>query len=267
MAPKIPITVFLMTLFLFVTNGPLSAQDSEESGFNLSFAAKYLNRFTAYGIDMAGESAAWRASATLSHQSGFYIDGYYTVPTSNLIEDGNQGTFDVGYEAEISDIFSVYAEYAQYFYSSDTVNIFSQYNNSISLNAAIDLEILELGFSYDRFLGNDGASYFSLDISSFQEAGPFYLMPMLQMVFMSQTIEERYLDKGKGKKGSGEEIVTSTTLTGLSNSSLTLVLVYPAAKGLTLSLVPSLIFYHQNELSVESTRFLWNAGLRYSFDL
>ena len=267
MTSKTTLPVLLLSTFILVLSATLAAQDSEEADFNLSIAAKYLNRFTSYGIDMAGESPAIRTSATLSHQSGLYTDVYYTMPTSSSIEKGEQGTIDIGYETEFSETFSFYAEFAHYYYNNDTINVFSQYSNSLSLNASIDLEFMELGFSYDRFLGSNGASYFSFDISTFQEIGPVYLMPMLQMVFMSQTVEDRYLDKGKGNKGTGSEVIATTTLTGLSSTSLTLVVAYPVFSGLTISIVPSLIFYHQNELSVDSSRFLWNAGLRYSFDL
>lgn len=260
---------FLLVIIAFLTPVSGIAQTDKEPSLNLSLAGSYLSRFVAYGLDMAGESAALRGAATISHSSGIYADVYYTAPTDNAIENAQQGLFDVGYETEFGDIFSFYAEYARYFYNSDSINILSQYSGSISLNAGVDLSVLELGLSYDRFLGDNGATYFSIDLSSFFEAGPVYIMPMLQMVFMSQTIEDKYLGGGKGKKGKDDPAIPgiSTTVTGLSTSSLTGVVVYPVATGLSLSFVPSLIFYHKEELSVESTLFIWNAGLRYSFDL
>ena len=259
-------SVFVVLTLISFYPAQLAAQGTENSELRLSFAGTYLSRFVAYGLDLAGESPALRGSATISHGSGFYADAYYTFPTDNTVENAQQAMFDVGYEAEFGEIFSFYAEYASYIYSSDTVNVLAQYSGSISLNAGIDLSVVDLGFSYDRFLGDNAASYFSLDVSAFYETGPVYIMPMAQLVFMSQTIEDRYLGSGKGKKDKNEPQVT-TTVTGLSTSSLTAVVVYPAAPGLTISFVPSLIFYHKSELSVESSRFLWNAGLRYSFDL
>ena len=257
------VIILILILSFYTAAG---AQDDIRPSFGMSVGVKYLSRFVAYGIDLAGDSPAWGASMSIGHRSGLYADAYYTRPTSS-VEDAQQVALDIGYETEIIPRLDFYAELGHYIYSSDTVNIFSQYSNSLSANLSIDLEIFELGLSYDRFLGNNGASYFSVDLSAFQETGPFYLLPMVQFVFMSQTVDERFLHKGKGKKSSGTEVITSETVTGLANTMLTAVVVYPALEQLTLSIIPSLIFYHKSELSVESSRFIWSASLRYSFDL
>ena len=254
-----PFLILIVTLL-----GRVEAQSSDENDFSLSIGTKYMSRFVAYGIDLADESPAWGFNMSLAHTSGFYLDGYYTDPTSASL-DARQITFDLGYEHEFSDIFSIYAEFSRYFYSSDTVNVFAQFSNSISLNANVDLSVVDIGLSYDRFLSSEGASYFSFDISSFQEAGPLYLLPLIQVVFMSHTVDERYLNKGKPKKKpNGGSTVVTTTVTGLANTTLSLVAIYPVINHLYLTIVPSFIFYHQDALSIESTRFIWNAGLRYS---
>ena len=87
---------------------------------------------------------------------------------------------------------------------------------------------------------------------------------MIQVVFMSHTVDERYLDKGKSKKPNGGSSVITTTVTGLANTTLSLVTIYPIINHLYLTIVPSFIFYHQDDIAIESTRFIWNAGLRYS---
>jgi hypothetical protein len=248
---------------MVILSGRLVAQSSDENDFSLSIGTKYMSRFVAYGIDLADESPAWGLNMSLAHTSGFYIDGYYTNPTNTSL-DARQMTLDLGYEYEFSDVFTFYAEYSRYFYSSDTVNVFAQFSNSISFNADFDLSVVDIGLSYDRFLSSEGASYFSFDISSFQEAGPLYLLPMIQIVFMSHTVDERYLDKGKSKKPNGGGAVITTTVTGLANTTLSLVAVYPVINHLYLTIVPSFIFYHQDDISIESTRFIWNAGLRYT---
>jgi len=255
--------VWLLFLALLTTPWNLiSAQENPESAYKLSLGSKYYSRFIAYGIDLSGESPAWGLNGSVAHNSGFYAGTYYARPTSTSNDD-QQIIFDIGYEKDITDHFSLNAEYSHYLFSSDTMHLFAQYSNSIALNANIDLTLFDLGLAYDRFLGDNGAGYFTVDISTFHEIGPIYLLPVLQIVFMSQTVEERYLSKGKGKN-KGNEIVESNTLTGLSNTMVTLVAIYPLMENLYFSVVPSLIFYHQSELSVESTRFVWNAGVRYS---
>jgi len=257
--------ILLFSLAILVCVNLSYARNDDEPEFSMSMNLKYLSRFVAYGIDLAGDSPAWGGSMSVAHRTGIYGDAYYTRPT-NTAENAQQWTFDAGYEREISSHLSFYAELAHYIFASDTVNIFAQYSNSLSLNLDLDLDLFEIGLSYDRFLGAGGATYLSADISTFIETGPAYLMPMVQFVFMSQTVDDRYLQKGKGKKN--ENIITGTTeISGLANTLLTAVVIFPLTSGLNLSLVPTLILGHNSELSVESTRFVWNAGLRYHFGL
>jgi hypothetical protein len=256
------LNISIIILLSISANNIVNAQDNRNTNFRLSFAAKYLNRFTAYGIDLAEESAAYGLSSSLSHTSGLYGDVYFTNPTNTDI-DAQQTSFDVGYEKEFSEIFSLSAEFSQYFFSSDTANILSQFSNAISVGAELSLDLFDFGISYDRFLGESGASYFSLDISTFYEIGPLYILPFYQVVFMSQTVETGLLKKGKGKKIDSQ--TTSTTTSGLANSIITAVVIYPIIKNLSLSFSPSLILSHNDDLSSESSLFIWNVGIRYRF--
>ena len=105
----------------------LYAQDNRNKDFRLSFAAKYLSRFTTYGIDLANESAALGLSSSLSHSSGFYGDAYFTNPTDSDV-DAQQISLDIGYEKEFSEVFTLSGEFSQYFFSSDTANILSNFS-------------------------------------------------------------------------------------------------------------------------------------------
>ncbi|MCK5033181.1 MAG: hypothetical protein KAS18_06085 [Calditrichia bacterium] len=262
-------SVFASTVILLLvitTWNTLNAQDNRNTNFRLSFGANYLSRFTAYGIDLAEESAAYGLSTSLLHTSGLYADAYFTNPTSTTV-DAQQISFDIGYEKEFSSIFSLSAEFSQYFFSSDTANILSQFSNAFSINADLSLDLFDIGLSYDRFLGESGASYFSIDISTFHEVGPLYILPMYQAVFTSQTVDESILLKTKGKKKDSQSTATSTELSGLANSIITVVAIYPVFKNLSVSFTPSLILSHNDELSSEASQFVWNVGLRYRFYL
>jgi len=256
-------TFTFILLSIFASN-VLIAQDSRDEDFRLSFGAKYLSRFTAYGIDLASESAAYGLSSSLSHRSGFYGDAYFTNPTDSDV-DAQQTSFDVGYEKEFSNFFSVSAEYSQHFFSSDTANILSSFSNSIAIGAELSFDFIDIGFSYDRFLGNDGASYYGLDISTFQEVGPLYILPLYQAVFMSQTVDESILLKGKKKKKNTQTISSTTEVSGLANSIIAAAVVYSATDNLSVSFTPVLILSHNEDLSSESSQFIWNAALRYRF--
>jgi len=257
-------TFALVILIIFSSSNTVSAQDNRNRDFRLSFAAKYLSRFTAYGVDLAEESAAYGFSGSLSHSSGFYTDVFFTDPTNTDI-DAQQTSIDIGYEKEFSKVFTLSAEFNQYFFSSDTANILSQFSNAISVAAEFDLEIIDLGLSYDQFLGESGASYFSLDISTFQDIGPFYILPLYQAVFMSQTVDENILLKTKGKKKDSLPASATTDISGLANSIITIAAIYPVLDNLSVSFTPSLIIGHNDDLSSESSRFVWNVGIRYRF--
>jgi len=258
--------IFVVILLLVAaTWNSLYAQDNRDTNFRLSFGAKYLSQFTAYGIDLAEESVAYGLSASLAHTSGFYTDAYFTNPTNSDI-DAQQTSIDIGYEKEFSDVFTLSAEFSQYFFSSDTANILSQFSNAISVNAELNLEIIDLGLSYDQFLGESGASYFSLDISTFHEVGPFYILPLYQAVFMSQTVDESILLKTKGKKKDSQTSSVATDVSGLANSIITLSTIYPVLDNLSVSFTPTLIIGHNDDLSSESSLFVWNAGIRYRFN-
>lgn len=245
----------------------LAAQDSVTNDYHLSLGSKYLSRFTAYGIDLANENPAWGLNGSISHKSGFYSDAFFTSPL-NTTYDAHQFTFDAGYEKEISSWMTLSAEFSQRFPGSDSLNILSEFSNSISLSVDLSFKLFDVGFSFDQFLGNSGASYFSFDISRFQEIGPLYVLPMVQMVFLSHEIENTKLLKIKKKKNPNQSSLLSgsSTLTGLANTIITVVTILPVHEQISISFIPSLIFTHQNELSDESSQFIWNIGVRYRLD-
>jgi hypothetical protein len=253
--------LFQLSLVFIISRANVLPAQVSETAFNFVAGAKYYSRFTAYGINLSGDNPAWGINSGLGHESGLYADVYYTRPI-NEMNDEQQILFDVGYELDISPRFSMYAEYGYFIFSSDTLHAFARFSGTLSLNADIDLTFFDLGLSYDRFFGGTGATYYSIDVSTFRDLGPVYLLPILQVVIMSQTVEDRYLEKGKGKKKNNETVV-GTTLTGLSNTMFTLVAIFPVFDQLSITFVPSLIFYHQSELSVDSSQFIWNAGIRY----
>jgi hypothetical protein len=259
------LALFVISFLLFIRN-TIYAEENSKSAFGLSFGARYLSRFTAYGIDLADESQAWALHTSAAHKSGFYADARFTRPVSSP-DNAQQFSFDIGYEKELSSRISVSAEFSQYLYSGDTVNVLSQFSNMISLNAECDLTIFDLGFTYDHFLGGSGATYLSLDASTFQQIGPVYILPVLQLVFISQTFEENYFVKDKHKKKESNTAAVTTKLTGLVNTLITIVAVYPVFKNVSLSFVPLLILNHQEELSAESSRIIWSAGIRYKFKI
>jgi hypothetical protein len=267
MSEKLVIRILLLlSIFIFNLN-VLYAQENDQEDLRLSLNLKYLSRFVSYGIDLADEQSALSIAASLSHRSGFSVAAQATRP-NNGAEEAQQWAFSAEYEKELFSSLTLSADLTHYIYQSDTVNVLSQFSNSISIGANLELSLFDIGFSFDQFLGGSGASYYSFDVSTFRAIGPFYLLPLLQVTFMSQTVEESYLVKLGGKKKENLSAITTTTsLTGLANTMFTLVTFYPLSEKFNISIVPSIIISHQSDLSSESVRFVWNAGIRYNIDL
>jgi len=264
MRKKSVLAIIVILIFTVSAFKIVQAQGNEEPALCLSFGAKYLSRYTAYGIDLAGENPAWGLSSSLSHESGFYSDAYFNRPVKTPYES-QQVTFDIGYEKEVSTRFTMSAEFSQFFVSSDTVNLLSQFSNMISVNTEFDLIICDIGLSYDRFLGSAGANYFSLDISTFHDLKHVYILPILQAVFMSQSVDESFTVKGKGRHNI-DQVAETTDLTGLANTMLSVVSIFPVFKNVSVTFVPTLILNHRDELSAESSQLVWNAGISYNFN-
>lgn len=258
---KIGIVIIMFASFLY--DWPIFAQYDGAENFRLSLGAKYLSRFTAYGIDLAEDKTAVSFSSTVSHKSGISLNGYMTHPSDNS-QNLRQWTFGLGYETELIPNFMLSAEYNHYFYNSDTVNILSPFSNAVSVGADIDLDFFDIGFSYDQFLGSSGATYFGFDISTFMEAGPLFILPIAQISFISQTIEDKFITKLKGRKRDSEPTQTNeTSISGLASTIVTLVIIYPFSDNIYASFTPSAILSHQQDLAADSFRFVWSAGIRY----
>ena len=80
---------------------------------------------------------------------------------------------------------------------------------------------------------------------------------------MSQSVDESILLKTKGTKKDSQTTSATTDVSGLANSIITVAVIYPVIKNLSLSFTPSLILNHNDDLSSESSLFIWNAGIRY----
>lgn len=253
--------VFL--LMVFVPNA--IAQEDTIKDFKFSVGSKYKSRFTSYGIEMADESPAIGLNFSVSHASGFYSDASFVSPLQSDL-NANQTIIDIGYEKEVSSFFSFSIEFNQYFFNNDTLGLLSGFSNSIDLGADFSFEMLDIGFSFDQFLGESGATYFSFDVSRFISLKPFYILPIVQMVFLSQEVDNPNLLKGKKGKKKGRPKITdaeNVTLTGLANTIITVASIYPVNKKISISLIPSLIISNQEDLSADIFNFVWSIGFKY----
>jgi hypothetical protein len=255
--------ILIILFILFSGNKDLFAQGADAKNFKLSLRAKYMSRFTAYGIDLAEDQPAFALASSLSHESGISLGIHLTQPNDNG-DNLRQWSFGLGFDKEILSGLTLTAEFGHYLYNSASINVLSSFSNSISAGADVDMDFVDIGISFDQFLGGSGATYFGFDISTFIDAGSIYVLPIVYVSFISQTIEGEILTKLKGKnKRDASGQATETDFSGLASTMTTIVFIYPLAENIYISFVPTGIWSHRDDLSSESFRFVWNAGLRY----
>ena len=262
-------SIFLAALLL--TQSSPAQEDELESPWNVSAAARYLSRYTNYGVDLSGDRAALAYNIGLAHEGGFNVSAgaINTVGTGGGLQQWSLG---VGYDLQVSEVFTLSAEYTHFSYANDSVNVLATLTNALSFSAEISLGVVDVGFSYDTFLGTNSASYYGLDVSGFHQIGKVSIVPLAQVTFMSQDVENRLLksNSGPGKGGppfgSSSSSSSVTTVTGLSGLSLHLVLIYPLVDHLSFTFHPYYQYSPKAEVSTKTSRFVWSIGLRYSFD-
>ncbi len=249
-------------VFLFFVS-VCSAQ--EEEAWSASAGVRYLNRYTSYGIDLSGDRPALSPSISLSHGSGFSagLEGIMVTGASGGLQRWSLG---LGYELSLGESFTLSAEFNHFQYRSDTAHVLAGLSNAISLSADLDLDLVSLSASVDRYLGDLGATYFGFDVSGFIGIGDWTIVPLAQITLVSQTVSVSRTKQQSGmsnvKKGSPGGTVT---LTGVSSFSVHGVAIYSIASGFSLVLHPAIVYSPKTEVTARPTQFVWSAGIRYSF--
>lgn len=260
-------TIMILSALLCVSQ---SAPAQDDPAWSTSAAISYLNRYNAYGIDLA-ETGAASLSLDVSHASGFSA-GVAAIRTMGAGGELQNWSASLGYELTLAELLTLSAEFTHYQHSNDTANVLAALANSVAVGAELDFGIFSAGVSYDAYLGSNAANYFGFNVSSFLDVGPVYVVPLIQATMMSQEVEERFLKSGGGSgsgsgSGGGSSTTTTTsTVTGLSSISLHAVVIVPIVSGLSLSVHPYYLYSPKSEVSTESSRFMWTAGMRYSVE-
>lgn len=256
-------------VFAALTGALFSASAQDDPAWSSSAAISYLNRYNAYGIDLA-ETGAASLSLDLSHASGFSA-GAGAVRTMGAGGELQNWSASLGYELTLAELLTLSAEFTHYEHSNDTANVLAALANSFALGADLDFGIFSAGVSYDAYLGSNAANYFGLNVSSFIDAGPVFIVPLIQATMMSQEVEERFLKSksgsgsgGGGSGGGSSTTITTSTVSGLSSISVHAVVIVPVVSGFSLSVHPYYLYSPKSEVSTESSRFMWTAGMRYS---
>ena len=260
---KKSVTLLLTLLALYTAGKGQERDEQEEFPWTVDVGARYVSRFTNHGIDLGQDQAALPFGFGISHRSGFSATGE-AVNVLGPAGGIQQSSVALEYDRSLSDLLSVSFEFNHYFYQSDTLNVLSGLSNSFSVNADFDFESVSISVFYDLYLGGGGANYFGMSVSGYFTSGELVAVPLLQVGFVSQQVQGTFLKANRGKPRTQIGTVAQT-ITGMSNTSVLMILMYPLGEGFSVSLTPSFV-YSPSELSTRSSQFIWSAGIKYSLD-
>ncbi|MGB2868614.1 MAG: hypothetical protein WBD36_09195 [Bacteroidota bacterium] len=263
-----PLIIVFFTLFV-VDAYPVFAQQEEtdtddETAWNLSVRSRYQSTNISRGVDLSEGQPAWGYGLLLIHESGFSGNTGATVWSGKT-----QNWFvGIGFEYDLNDLISISLDYTHTRYQNDSLNTVANLSNILTFDATLDLDIVDLSVSYDRYFGDGTAAYFGASVSGWFRTGDFTFLPSVDLSFVSQDVTVSRLSSKKGPGlSAGQQSSKSSTvsLTGMSGITLDLLTSYNLGKGFSVSLDPMYVI-SKAEISTRTHQFLWIVGLRYSID-
>ena len=239
-------------------------EDEEAQNWNASVAAKYLSRYTSYGVDLSEDQPALLFEGYIFHSSGLNV-GASVISAVGSHSGYQQSSFHLGYIRNVGKVLTISAAYKFHSYKDDTLNVLARIPNSLTLAGVAHVGKINLGGSYNLYFGDGSANFVAFTASTTRECGRLSVEPEVEASFASQTVDASVLPKNRGqaKKQSGG--TTTSTVTGLTGLSVQMNLSYPLGRGLSLLFIPVYV-YSPSDLSARSSQFLWYAGLTYSVD-
>ncbi len=242
---------------LCVTTG--FTQEPEDSDWSGSLSFRAQSRLAQYGLEAAPEGVTFVAGGGISHTSGFSFGLSSALQPSPWTMQ--RLTASAEYEWTIAEVWVLGASIDRSWYPAGSVNPLATSPVSFSIAAGYDGDIWSFGAGFDRYLGGEGASYISVDVSAFVAMEGFNLLPLATASFGSQTVASAILQRGKGKTLVGSSSVS--TVTGLSSADVFLVVQVPLGSGWSCSAMPG-VSYTPSDLASTTTRFTWSLGIRKS---
>jgi len=273
------ITRLLIVLCItIVSNGDcLYSQEKEEEGddeqeqlWNVSSGGHFYSRYTSYGIELSENKSAASIESEISHQSGIRagVEAFAVTGTNGGYE---HSSIHGGYEYSFSSLFRLNGVYTYHSYRTDSLNVLAGISNELSIAGTLTLGKFALTAAFTTFFGGGNASYGTLGASTQIAIGKLSITPTVQLSIASQTVDETLLPKNKGqgqgnsKKPTAASVITTTTISGVSNVTASAAFRYPIGKGFTASLVPAYV-YSPTDLAITTSQLILTIGIEHSID-
>jgi hypothetical protein len=224
---------------------------------------------TRHGVSLSGMNSTLRSSVSILHENGFYGGLGWS---SMLGSDGGPLNWSAyaSYDYSLTDWLDLSAGISHTKYLVDSINAISDLENSLSFDITADLATIDLGFSFEVYLGSDPAKYWSADVGHTFTFGSLSVGLSAWLTYMSQKIDAGKLSAlavtlKKSKLG-GDSTLTKgkISLSGISSYSFDVDIRYDLGAGFKVYINPSYMITPKGEVSSRDRQLWWAVGVRYS---
>jgi hypothetical protein len=261
------IVLMILGTIDFLYSQEKEGDDEQEQLWSVSSGAHYYSRYTRFGVDLSEDRSAFSFDSEVSHQSG--LSAGFEVFALNGTDGGYEhSSFHAGYEYPLSTSVKVTGRYTYYSYKTDTLSVLAGILNELSIGGSLEVSRFLFSVTYNAYFGGGTADYLTTGARANYKIGELTLEPSVQLSFASQTVNQSLLPKNRGKgKGNikGTTSTLTTTITGLSNLSISFAFRHPLGYGFATSVMPSYV-YSPTDLAASASQFILTIGLEHSID-
>lgn len=261
------IVLMILSTIDFLYSQEKEGDDEQEQLWSVSSGAHYYSRYTRYGVDLSEDRSAFSFDSEISHQSG--LSAGFEVFALNGTDGGYEhSSFHAGYEYPLSTSIKFTGRYTYYSYKTDTLSVLAGILNELSIGGSLEVSRFLFSVTYNAYFGGGTADYLTTGALANYKIGELTLEPSVQLSFASQTVNQSLLPKNRGKgKGNikGTTSTLTTTITGLSNLSISFAFRHPLGHGFATSVMPSYV-YSPTDLAASASQFILIIGLEHSID-
>jgi hypothetical protein len=252
-----------------VAESDTGEEDEEDLPWMLSTRLAIEKNSTQHGVSLSGTNSTLSSSVSVLHESGFYG----RIGWSSML-GGDGGPLDwsayASYDYSLTDWLDLSAGMSHTKYLVDSINAISDLENSLSFDMTADLAIIDLGISFEIYLGPDPAKYWSADVSHTFSFGSLSVGLSAWLTYMSQKIDAGKLNALavtlKKSKLAGDSTLTKgkINLSGISSYSFDVDIKYDLGAGFNVYINPSYMITPKGEVSSRDRQLWWAVGVRYS---
>ena len=240
-------------------------EEIEDASWTASAGVRLLNRLSTYGVDTGPEQTTVIGGAGLDHSSGFSaMFALVTAPGASAV--WQRTDLSVGFDVDLDPTWSMGFELSRSWYASTSTSVFRSSPVSASISLDHDGEDVSFGATVDRYFGDSGATFFSIDISSFMDLDGIAFLPLAQLSFGSKQTTSGSLKRKMGNSPFTSSPSSTVTVSGITGLDLMLVTVIRLGNGWSSTITPG-ASYTPSELSTSDLRFSWSVGVRKAFAL